>query len=483
MKQLIFFLTIFPAISFSLMANAQSPAFKIEVSINGYDGKEVFLGYRRADKTYSKDTAALVNGKYIFEGQEPLPPGIYLVLMPPDNKFFEFVVTKAEQKFSMQTTAPDFFKNLKFKGSKENQLLLDYQNFMGDQVKKSKELQEQIVAEKDAKKKTDLEQQLDKLAKSVRKQQDKLMQDNPGTYMAKVIRAFQDPEIPELPKKPDGTLDSSFQWKYYKAHYWDGFDFSDEIFVNTPYLKEKTDRYLDKMTVLIPDSVIAAADLVLTKAQANQEVFRYLLPYLLNKYYNPEIMGLDALYVHLSDTYYASGIADWVTPENLKKITDDAFMMRGILIGRQAPNIKVQQYDPVEDKFTNNLISPYDVKADYTIIFLWKPGCGHCKHLSDELKPFYEEWKNKGVEVFSISSANQSELEEAIKDIHEKKMPWIITADPYLRARALQNYYGTSLPKLYLLDKDKKIIANRVGVKQLPDIIANHRKMQQEQRK
>ena len=479
MKQLIFLFTLLSTIIFG--AHAQAPAYQIDVTVDGYDGKEVFLGYRRADKTYSKDTTSLVDGKYTFEGQEPLPPGVYLVLMPPENKFFEFVVTKAEQKFSLQTVAPDFFKNLKVKGSKDNQLLLDYQRYMGEQVKESKAIQEKLAVETDAKKKDKLQEQLEEITRTVRKQQDKLVKDNPTTYTAKLIKAFQDPDIPEPPKNPDGSIDSTFKWRYYKAHYWDGFDFSDEIFVNTPYLKEKTDRYLDKMTILTPDSVIAAVDLMLGKAQANQEVYRYLLPYLLNKYYTPDIMGLDAVYVHLADNYYAAGKADWITEEGLKKIKDDALMMRNVLIGKQSPNIKVQRFDPLEDKFSSELISPYDVKADYTIIFIWKPGCGHCKHMTDELKPFYEEWKNKGVEIFSISSANHQELDEAVKDIHEKKMPWIITADPYLRARALQNYYGTSLPKLYVLDKDKKVVANRVGVKQLPDVIANHKKMQLEQ--
>lgn len=483
MKYLILLFTLFNILQSLTYADAQAPAYKIEVGIEGYGGKEVYLGYRRADKIYSKDTTALINGKFTFEGQEPLPPGIYLVLMPPENKYFEFVVTKAEQHFSLQTTGPEFYKNMKIKGSKDNQLLHDYQDYMGSQVKASKDLQASIAEEKDDKKKEKLEKELEELGKAVRIYQDKIIKDYPDTYTAKLISAFQEPEIPEAPKKADGSTDDSFRWRYYRTHFWDGFDFSDEIFVNTPYLKEKTDRYLDKMTVQVPDSVIAAVDFLLDKAEANPEVFRYLLPYLLNKYYNPDIMGLDAVYVHLTDAYYATGKADWVTEEGLKKIKDDAFMMRNVLIGKQAPNINVQQYDPAEDKFGSKLISPYDVKADYTLIFLWKPGCGHCKHMTDELKPFYAEWKDKGVEIFSISSANHTELTEAINDIHEKKMPWIITADPYLKARALQYYYGTSLPKLYLLDKDKKIIANRVAVKQIPEIISNYEKMQHEQAK
>lgn len=487
MKLTVCIISLFQIILLSTAVSAQTATkekagYKIDVTIDGYASDKVFLGFRRADKVYSKDTTTFINGKYVFEGQEALPPGIYLILMPPENKFFEFVVTKAEQHFSVETKAPDFYKNLKIKGSKDNNLLLEYQQYMSSKVEESKQLQEQMAAETDEKKKDKLKKQLDEIGKAVRERQNKYIKENPGTYTAKLIAAFQDPEIPEAPKNPDGSIDSSFQFRYFRSHFWDGFDFSDEIFVNTPYLKEKTDRFLDKMTLQSADSVSAAAEWLVEKSRANTDVFKYLLPYLLNKYYTPEIMGLDAVFVHLSDKYYKSGIADWVTPENLKKITDDAYMNKNVLIGKQAPDVKLQRYDPVQDKFTTELISPYDVQAEYTVIFLWKPGCGHCKHMSDELIPFYEEWKSKGVEIFSISSANHTELEEAVKNIHEKKMPWIVTADPYTRARALQLFYGTSLPKLYLLDKNKKFIANRVGVKQLPEIIENHKRVMAKQK-
>jgi thiol-disulfide isomerase/thioredoxin len=478
MKQLILWVLMLPCPFFLPAQPAPKPAYQITVTIKGYEGDTVFLGYRRADKVYSKDTVASNDGKFIFRGEEPVPPGVYLVLMPPDNKFFEFVVTKKEQHFSMETTAPEFFKNLKFRGAPDNQLLNGYQHFMNDRVEVAKKLQVEIDATADEKTKDQLKKQQEEIGKEVRSYQDKIVAEHPGTYTAKLIRAFQEPEVPEPPRKADGSIDSTFQWRYYRAHFLDGFDFSEEAFVNTPFLKEKVDRYLDKLTIQTPDSVIAAVDRILDRAAANQEVFRWTLPYLLNKYYTPEVMGLDAVYVHLSDKYYASGKADWVTEENLKKITDDAYMIRGVLLGSPAPEVRVQTYDPASHSFSNQLISLYDVTADYTVIFLWKPGCGHCKKVSDELKVFYEEWKNKGVEVFSITSANHTELDKALADVKEKNMPWIITADPYLRARALQRFYGISLPKLYLLDKNKKIIANRVGVPQLPQIIEDHRKRQ-----
>ena len=457
--------------------SAQKTGYRIEVQIDNYDRDTIFLGYRRGEKVYSKDTIAInAAGKFIIEGKEELQPGIYLVLMPPDNKFFDFVLMPGDQHFSVATKAPDFFKNQQFKGSEQNQLLYDYQVFMNDQVQAAKKIDEEHAATKDEKKKKKLEKQKAEVSEGVNAYQEEVMKKHPGSYVTKLIAAFKEPVVPESVKNEDGTQDKLRAFHYYKAHYWDGFDLSDNTFVNTPYLQQKIDRYLGELTQQTPDSIIAAVDFILDRAEKNTDVFRFALPYLLNKYYKPEIMGLDKAYVHISDKYYRSGKADWVTEEVKEKIMSDAYMINHVLLGNPAPDVQVQIYDKEKEEFTTELISPYDLKSDFTIIFLWKPGCGYCKAMSDELKPFYEEWKDKGVEIFSISSANHTDLEKAIKDIKSKEMPWIVTADPYSRARAMVKYYGTSLPKLYLLDKDKKIIANRIGVAQLADVIEEYKK-------
>ncbi len=475
-------LIIFCILVFTFNSPAQEQGYHIEVEIENYEGDTVFLGFRRGPKVYSKDTVAInADGKFVFEGKEELQPGNYLILMPPDNKFFDFVLMRGDQHFSTSTKAPDFFKNQKFKGSKENSLLYDYQVFMNEQVQLSKKIDEELAdsASLTSAKRKKLERQKKDVTEGVKAYQEDIFKKHPGTYVAKLVAAFKETELPEHLKNNDSEEGKKLAFRYYKDHYWDGFDLSDDTFLNTPFLQQKVDRYMDELTMQVPDSVIASVDLILEKAEQNKGVFRFCLPHLLNKYHKPKIMGLDKAYVHISDKYYKSGKADWMSEEGLKRITDDAYMINGVLLGKQAPQVKVQKYDPATEEFTTNLISPYDLKSDFTIIFLWKPGCGHCKAMTKELIPFYEEWKDKGVEIFSITSANHMDLKKAIKDIKEKQMPWIITADPYSRALALQKYYGSSLPKLYVLDKDKKIIANRVGVPQLAKIIEEHQKKQE----
>jgi len=461
----IFFLLIFYTSIFS------QPGYEIKVSVEGFEGKTALLGFRRADKSFIVDTVQVREGKLVFQGHDNLPTGIYLVLLPPDDNYFEFLITANEKRFSMRTSAPDYVKNLHFEGAEDNQLFYDYRLFLKGQFQKSDALQADIGNEQDAVRKAKLKAQLQELANKVEARQKELIREHPHTFTAKMVAAFLEPKVPDPPVKPDGTIDETFQFHYYRKHFFDHFDFSEGGFVNTPYLKEKIDRYLDQLTVQSPDSVIASVEYILGKAMKTRVVFEYTLPYLLNKYYRPRIVGMDAVFVHLADKYYRTGIADWVGKDDLKKILDDAYMIKGVLIGNKAPDVRVQLYDYKTQSWTDKMISLYDLKSEFTVVFIWKPGCSHCRKATDEMKEFYAKYKDKGVEVFGITTARYNELDKAVEEIKFKKPTWITTADPYMKARALQKYYATTLPKIYLLDKDKTIIASRVAVSQLGEII------------
>ena len=461
---------------FTSVGMSQEAGYEITLTVKEYEKDSVFLAYRRADKIYSRDTAILENGKFVFKGEEALPTGIYLCLMRPDNKFFEFLVTENEQKFSIETKAPNYHDHLKFENAPDNVLLNKYQIYMSEKIKEAQTYQGQMESAATEELKGKFEKQLERLQEQLRVHQTALREQNPNTFTAKLIGAFMEPKVPDAPVRPDGSIDETFQFRYFRSHYFDHFDFAEAGFVNSPYLKQKIDYYIDKLTVQSPDSLKIAVDYLIDKASANRSVFRYTLPYLLNRYYRPKIVGLDEIYVHITDKYYRTGIADWTDEETLKKITDDAYMISQVLIGKQAPEVSCNLFDYETESWTDELVSLYDIEADYTIVFLWKPGCPACKKMTADLKEFYNEWKNKGVEIYAISSASKRDLEKATKDIKEKDVSWITVADPYLKARALMKFYGTSLPKVYLLDKNKKILASRIGTEQLVEIIKKEEK-------
>ena len=108
------------------------------------------------------------------------------------------------------------------------------------------------------------------------------------------------------------------------------------------------------------------------------------------------------------------------------------------------------------------------VQADYTIVVFWDPECGHCKTEIPQLKLYYDSLKAAGhsVEVYAIYSEfdplNQNttwkkyirEHKHTWKDVHAR------TAMDLATAKFYYDVYAT--PTLYVLDKNKKIIAKRL---------------------
>src|SRR5690606_16435464 len=100
------------------------------------------------------------------------------------------------------------------------------------------------------------------------------------------------------------------------------------------------------------------------------------------KYQQPEIMGLDGLYVKLYDTYFATGEMDFWANASLKKnLKEHADRLRNSLVGMQAPNLIMQDSD-------FKLRSMYDIPNKYTILYIFDPDCGACKKETPKLVAF-----------------------------------------------------------------------------------------------
>ena len=82
--------------------------FEIQVNIDGYTESQLYLAYYLGDKQYIQDTVERAdNGSYTFSGEEALSGGIYLVVMAPDNNFFQLLVDDNNQRFEVSTEIGD----------------------------------------------------------------------------------------------------------------------------------------------------------------------------------------------------------------------------------------------------------------------------------------------------------------------------------------------------------------------------------------
>ena len=179
-------------------------------------------------------------------------------------------------------------------------------------------------------------------------------------------------------------------------------------------------------------------------------------------------MGQDEVFVHLYDTYFATGEMDFWANESLKgNLKERADQLRKSLVGKPAPNMIL-----LDDQLQQ--VSLYGIKSKYTVIYFYDPDCGHCKKETPKLKEFYDNTKHD-VEVFAVSAdTSMLKMKNYIKDLG---LTWISANGP----RTLTPHYHTlydanTTPTIYVLDEKKKIIAKKLEAVRLEDFLDNYEK-------
>ena len=78
---------------------------------------------------------------------------------------------------------------------------------------------------------------------------------HPHSLLAALFRLLKEPVVPTAPQQPGGKYDSNYAYHYYKAHYWDGVDFTDERLTRTPVFEPRLDRYYHDLVPPQADSI------------------------------------------------------------------------------------------------------------------------------------------------------------------------------------------------------------------------------------
>lgn len=460
-----FFLLLLLTISTSLASANPPPGYQLRVKINGYNENELLLCYYLGGKSYVKDTArAGADGYFVFSGQEELPAGLYMVVMKPDNNYFDLLIDKKNQQFSCDTRLPEAWKNLRFTGSADNTRFYEYLQFLNGKKKEAQPLQEQLKRKEGDT--LQAQKKFDALDLAIQKKQEELLQQYRGSLFAKLLAAQRPAEnkLPEFDGNNEEIQRRQYEWA--RARWFDHMSLTDPFFVRTPFFLPRVNDYLDKMTIQHPDSLIIAVEELLTRSRPSEEMFKYLVVELLNRFAASNIVGMDKVYVHIAEKYYKSGIASWVEPEQLNKIVDNAKALKPILIGEKAPALRTQTLDGLS-------FDLHGFAAKYTVLFFWHPKSGNALRQLGDLKKAAARYKEAGLRIVLIARGTESNLRElAAAARSEQQLESLInTLDTDTNASGSGTYYLRSLPQLFLLDENKRILSKQISANQLPEVL------------
>jgi thiol-disulfide isomerase/thioredoxin len=468
-KAFIFFLLVASYCSFGQTGH------KLDFKIKGLKDTVIYLGYYYGESARIKDTATITStGTFSFEGKQALPQGVYFLALNKTRLFEGFVVGQTQQ-FVMETSTDDYIKNMKVTGDEDNRLF--FENMMFN-MERHKEADPYLKIIRDSSSNADQKKEarvaFGKISDNVLAYQNEVITKYPTTMTARIFKATKQIEIPEPPKRLNGTIDSTFQLKYYRAHFFDNFDLADDalIHLSSPLYQQKLDEYLDKLFLQQADTITNEIKKLAAKTKKNPEAYKYLVYTCLYKYNSPEIMGLDEVFVHVYDTYFATGEMDyWLNTVSKKGIKEYADKIRLSMLGKTAPNL-IMQDASLKAK------SMYDIKKKYTLVFFFRPTCGHCREETPKLVDFYNKNKIKfDLELFAVDV--DTSLQEMQNFIKEFKTPWVTVNGQrsYTKEHFSKLYYAETTPTLYILDDKKKIIAKRPPIDKIEGFLENYEKL------
>lgn len=462
---------------------------ELKFKIDGLPDTTVHLVKYVGSKLYFADTTELKKGVATFDGSKH-ELGMMAFLLP-GQQYFDFINNNEE--VYIETSVPNFFDNIKVKKSKENKVFYNYIHFIKQNQEDNSVLIEQrnSLGDDETEAKEKLNNQIRATGERVKDYQKRLIAENEGTFVAKVVQMSMDVEIPEPPKNPDGSLvDSSFSYKYMRDHYFDNFDLKDDRILNTPVFQKKLEYYYSKeMLLQHPDTIVKYLSKVIDQIPDKSNTYRFVVSNVASYAEKSKVMGMDKAFNIFIDKYFCAPDKDgkpkayWYDQEKLDELCKDTKIRLNLVQGVRPPNLILT------DTTSKKWIDFYSLESDYTILYFWDPNCGHCKKETPKLQTLYEKkLKDRNVEVYAVGKATGDDFEDWKKFIREKELTFInvgVTQEVYDKAKAnpsafqgvtnseslnyQQTYDIFSTPKLWILDKDKKIIGKGLGISQLED--------------
>jgi alkyl hydroperoxide reductase subunit AhpC len=459
MRYLLLCLLLSPTLLRAAAPENTPPGHKIKIKLENYPEKSLVFGFYYGEKPYVKDTLVLGgDGYFSIEADTMLPAGMYLLVLTGTQDLIQLILPENDQEFTLNADALALQEKLRFKGSDDNARFYDYMGFLRTLRPEADTLRAQLGRLKNNKPdSTKIANRLDELDQKVQKQRRDFLKKYPMSAAAKLVRASTDPEAPDF--QGDEATKNRRARDWWHAHFFDNLDLGDPFSLRNSMIHGKIEFYLHQFTVQHPDSVNRALDFLLEKMRPAPETYRYYLNHFLNYYAQPKYVGFDACYVHLANRYVCKEKPGWIKKESLERICDDARRMEPVLIGKIAPNLMLRGPK-------NEPVNLYDVDADYTVAFFWRPDCGHCKTAAPHIAEFARNFKDRGVKVFTICTP-EKEGTDCWKAVEEKgfnDLLFINASDPYVR-RALYNIQKT--PQIFILDRKHKILMKDVKAEEL----------------
>jgi thiol-disulfide isomerase/thioredoxin len=441
--------------------------YDISVRIDGLTcDDELLLANHFGDKQYLRDTSGCKNGVFHFRGDTKLESGVYLVVLPKKN-WFEILVSSEENqmKYSFITDTTLKPEMTKVSGSKENELFFDFKRFAMSKSLLASELSKKIEAEEDVEKQETLKKELREIGKSVAAKRNEIAKAHREMFIGKLYTAMKEVKPIDVPEGMSDEDKQKFQYLWMREHYWDNVDLGEDGLVRSPVFHGKLTDYFKSYMPPIADTAIMMGDNLINKIEAagSDEQYKYTVHYLLGYFEEAKYMCFDKAVWHMAKNYYCAGKAFWSDSAYVAKMCTESAKMEPVLCDTKAQDINMPDTNFVQR------VSMYSIDKPVTVVVFWDINCGTCKKELPILSRMYDSMNNKNFEIYAVYT--KGEWENWKKRVREKKYKFINVTNAFGDDPYRDNYHITTVPQIFVLDKDKNIRFKKIGAKDLASTI------------
>lgn len=435
--------------------------FNLEVIYPSANGKKMYLAQYWRGSTYARDSVILsAAGRGIFTSPKKYPQGQYVLYIAPDFRT-DILIGEEQGKILININKDDYMRST-VTGSNDTKLLWDYLNKITENDDLKEILNEQLLADDiTPQKKARLEKEMSKEDEIAQAHVENLIKENRNTWFGAFIKGMTPINLPHPnPKNEKEFLENK---NYGKAHYFDNMDLTDPRLWRTNYMTSYIESYLQQWVDPVPDSLAVAASRLVKKTTSNEACFTEMLSYLVNTTTTSKKMGDENIWAKLCEDYIFNKKPAWIDSTQLSGLQYMYEHIKNNRIGMRARNIKLTTLE-------GKTIETNDIKAEYLMLYFYGHDCSHCLEETPRLyNEIYNQYKDKGLQVVAIDikGGDKDEWQKFVKD--NGMTGWINAADPNNKSQYWMFFDTSYIPSMFLLDKNKKIIAKKIdteGLKQ-----------------
>jgi len=444
-KFLVFLIFFFLISAASLCQN-----YQLVFRIDNCSASECLLVSTFGPEKEIVDTLKISSGIIEYSFPEHIQPGSYQLFFSK-NKNLDFIYNK--ESIFLHADYQNFLGTINVLKSEENKYLFNFIKDLGIIQQKQKKTEELfLLYEPNSKFAKKLIKESNKLNKQEENIFTKYIELSEGLLIHDVLKMSSPTLIP-------GKIQYNSNLEHIKHHWFDNFDFHNELIINTEIFNNKVweyfNIYIDENITKeeLENHLIEQINILISKASVNDKNFIYQLNFLSFMF---DESDFERVIIHINELLLSENACS--NEKAQLSIEEKLERYRRFQIGKIAPDLHLT--------FPEKVIQLSHIKSKYKLLLFWASWCPHCIDEIPSIKNLHTKYAPENLEIISISL--DTDLISYEDFISEFNLPWINYCDGKgWESDAVRKYDVNETPKMLLLGSNMEIVSKPSTAKQL----------------